>query len=89
MAQPVPPTNTMPLAKARPQMTRPLQSPPEDPVFHVHLLDCHAPDPFPTPHGSYGPEDNTWEPQRHLDNALDKLRMFHQQHPEKPRDPRD
>ncbi|KAG6890473.1 hypothetical protein C0992_001330 [Termitomyces sp. T32_za158] len=37
----------------------------------------------------YGPEDNTWEPQHHLNNALDKLQIFHQQHPEKPRDPQD
>ncbi|KAG6870443.1 hypothetical protein C0992_013372, partial [Termitomyces sp. T32_za158] len=37
----------------------------------------------------YGPKDDTWEPRRHLDNALDELRLFHQRHPEKPRDPRD
>ncbi|KNZ76902.1 Chromobox like protein, partial [Termitomyces sp. J132] len=37
----------------------------------------------------YGPEDDTWEPQKNLDRAPDKLRDFHRQNPTKPRNPRD
>ncbi|KAG5716111.1 hypothetical protein E4T56_gene10872 [Termitomyces sp. T112] len=83
------------------------------PVFHVRLLEKHAPVPFPSQHPSrlspievedkyhyevdeilnswivcsqlqylvrwkgYGPEDNTWEPQKNLDRAPNELRDFH------------
>jgi hypothetical protein len=33
----------------------------------------------------YGPEENTWEPKKHLSNAPEKLAEFHHSHPDAPR----
>ncbi|KNZ81369.1 Chromobox like protein, partial [Termitomyces sp. J132] len=37
----------------------------------------------------YGPKDDTWEPQKNLNRAPDKLQDFHQRNPAKPRNPQD
>ncbi|KNZ75263.1 Testis-specific chromodomain protein Y 2, partial [Termitomyces sp. J132] len=37
----------------------------------------------------YGPEDDTWEPQKNLNRAPDKLQDFHRQNPAKPWNSRD
>ena len=33
----------------------------------------------------YGEEERQWEPEKHLENALDAVLDFHNEHPEKPK----